>query len=435
MQATQPEQATFLPNHQRVVFHQKPGPSSVIQQANLPLPQRPPHHLLIRVHACSINPKDWKGRKASGNEKIKTCLGEDVSGVVVQCDSQGSNFQVGDRVFCMMNMLEWRGNTRFFRHESSYIPFSRSRPTENTKEHGQIRWGASSEYTVVDERFCAHLPATVSFIDGASVCLASLTALQNLKKAGFSMTSNQSMKDKHVLVHAGAGGVGSWCIQLAKWAGAYVSTTCSERNFNYVQSLGCDRPIDYNTERFDEITNWDKHSGTQPPPNVIVDLIGGDYELRSLGMLSRFDNGMYLHVLNSGWQTYFQRSQYRAVYPFVWIGMILLGTSLDLLQLHPSGEYRFTIVKPSSTDLTFIGKLLESGECRAVIDRVLPFNAESVRNGHDLSENGHCKGKIVLDMMANSKRRQEEEERVQQGVVYAEGKEQHCCSTSSTSRL
>ena len=165
-----------------------------------------------------------------------------------------------------------------------------------------------------------------------------------------------------------------------------------------MKSLGCDRPIDYHTERFDEI-NFEVMG--IPPISIVLDLMGGDYEVRSLSLLSRSDNGMYLHVMNSGWQTYFENSRYKSMWPMVWIGMIGIGLSLDLLGVHPSGDYCFTIVEPSGIDLSFIGKLLKNGSCKAIIDSVLPFSAENMRLGHDKNQNGHCRGKIVLKMNSN----------------------------------
>jgi NADPH:quinone reductase-like Zn-dependent oxidoreductase len=220
-------------------------------------------------------------------------------------------------------------------------------------------------------------------------------------------------------ISAGAGGVGSWAIQLASWAGAYVSCTCSKNNFDFVKSLGCHRPIDYNTEPFEKI-----HWGDVPPPDIVMDLIGGDYELRSLQLLPKkyfgedgatsdikstkqpttanskkcgHLRGHYLHVLNSGWETYFRSSSLKFLMPFMWVGFTAAMLSLStvgLLGLH----YSFTIVLPSSKDLLFISQLLQNKDCRAIIDTILPFNAQNMRIAHDRSEEGHCRGKIVLQV-------------------------------------
>ena len=389
-----------LPTQQLVVYHTASGPSTVIHSAPLPLPTRPPGYLLVRVRAISVNPKDWKGRKQANPKGIKACLGEDIAGDVVASDP-ASPYPPGTRIFAMLNMLEWRGDTRFFQSNTSYLPTTAQRPPETTDSDGKIRWGASAEYTIVQERFATPIPASVSYLEAASVPLAALTALQNLQKCGF--TGKDSLLGRHVLVHAGAGGVGTWVIQLAKLGGAYVSCTCSPSNFEYVESLGCDRPINYHQESF-ELIDWERGG-----PDIVVDLMGGEYELKSLGLLPRRwwrteggeRPGHYLHVLNSGWQTYFQSSWFKRCMPVVWVGFTAAMLSLSTLQLLGL-EYSFTIVCPNSQDLKFIGQLLASGECRAVIDSVLPFSASSMRSAHDKSERGHCRGKIVLAMGAGA---------------------------------
>jgi hypothetical protein len=200
---------TNLPKKHLVVYHKEPGPSSVIESSYLPLPTRREGQLLIKVRAISVNPKDWKSRKRSGSNKVLSCLGEDIAGDVIASDVH-SSFQPGQRVYAMMNMLQWRGNTRFFKNDHSFIPFVSSRSTEKIaisedggrgEEEINIRWGASSEYTVIDERFVAQLPDSISYVDAASVPLASLTALQNLKKCGFSTSNKNSMNGRHILIH------------------------------------------------------------------------------------------------------------------------------------------------------------------------------------------------------------------------------------------
>ena len=209
----------------------------------------------------------------------------------------------------------------------------------------------------------------------------------------------------------------SWAIQLAKWGGAYVSCTCSSSNFELVASLGCDRPIDYHVERFEDI-DWEREGGSGP--DVVLDLIGGEYEMRSLSLLPKrwwgrdgsegkegtegsegtevSRRGHYLHVMNSGWQTYFRSYWLKKVlYPMVLVGFT--STMWSLAQVRVLGlDYSFTIVCPDGQDLALIAALMEQGTCRAVIDSVKEFSAEAMRNGHDKSEAGHCRGKIVLEV-------------------------------------
>eukprot|EP00945_MAST-04E_sp_MAST-4E-sp1_P003080 g3080.t1 len=351
----------------------------------LPLPTRKKGELLIRVRAASVNPKDWKMRQEMRWDLgCKSCFGEDISGDVVDCDSD-SKFRRGDRIFAMLNMLQWRGDARFFRGDSSYLPKVSMREPEHTPQDGAIRWGASSEYTVVEERWCALLPSSISYNDAASTPLAALTAYQTLRKAGLSGPG--SLKGRHVLVHAGAGGVGTWGIQLAKWAGAFVSTTCSPRNNDFVKSIGCDFPIDYHTVRFESAFPDGKG------PDTILDLMGGDYEMRSLNLLPK--GGHYLHVLNSGWKTYFEDSYFKPIFPLVWFGHTLLRYSASAIGLS-SINYHFGVVCPSGDDLCLIASLMEEQKCSPIIDSVVKLSAKDMARAHDKSMGGHCRGKIVV---------------------------------------
>ena len=173
--------AVSLPAQHFCVWHERSGPSSVIVEGMLPMPTRSCGEVLIAVRATSVNPKDWKGRIAA-SPGCKSLLGEDVAGVVVACDPS-SPFPVGTRVFAMMNMLAWRGDTRFFKSDGSYVPKSEPRRPESTAA-GAVRWGASGQYVPIEERFVARIPDNVSFEEAASVPLVALTALQNLRNAG-----------------------------------------------------------------------------------------------------------------------------------------------------------------------------------------------------------------------------------------------------------
>lgn len=131
---------------------------------------------------------------------------------------------------------------------------------------------------------------------------------------------------KRVLVHAGAGGVGSIAIQLAKAQGAHVSTTCSGRNIEVVtQQLGADEAIDYTTTDFESACGGKLY-------DVVVDLMGGDYELKSLCCLK--PRGHFANVLNSGWLAAYPGSQLRASAALLYHS--LMGMLLGALRLGPS---------------------------------------------------------------------------------------------------
>eukprot|EP00878_Enallax_costatus_P006054 GHUV01006350.1.p1 GENE.GHUV01006350.1~~GHUV01006350.1.p1 ORF type:complete len:220 (+),score=69.53 GHUV01006350.1:308-967(+) len=193
------------------------GPPSVLQyERDFPKPSRRKGEVLIKVAAASVNPVDWKTRKGEVPRFTVTrpkIPGGDVAGVVQEADP-GSQFKPGDRVFgCTGQQAPW----------STY--------------------GTYAEYVVAPESTLLPIPERTSFHEAASVPLAAMTAWQAVE-------SSMPLSGKRVLVHAGAGGVGSFAIQIAKAQGAYVATTCSARNADFVtKTLGADRAIDYNKEK------------------------------------------------------------------------------------------------------------------------------------------------------------------------------------------
>ena len=106
--------------------------------------------------------------------------------------------------------------------------------------------------------------------------------------------------------------------------------------------------------------------------------------------------GTYLHVLNSGWQSYFSGWRFRKIlYPAVMVTHTLLRLGMSAVGL--SGlNYAFMVVQPSGEDLALISRLLEERRCVPLIDSVVPLSAKGLAEAHDKSEAGHCRGKIVL---------------------------------------
>jgi NADPH:quinone reductase-like Zn-dependent oxidoreductase len=187
------------------------GGPEVLAYKDVPCPHPSDGEVLVRVHAAGINPVDWKIReghlKGMLNHTFPLILGWDVSGVVESVGRAGiSRLKVGDEVFSRPDIL---------------------------------RDGAYSEYVVIREAEVAIKPKTIDHIHAAAIPLAGLTAWQSLFEAG-GLSSGQK-----VLIHAAAGGVGSFAVQLAKLTGAYVIGTASGKNHDYVRKLGADQVIDY----------------------------------------------------------------------------------------------------------------------------------------------------------------------------------------------
>jgi NADPH:quinone reductase-like Zn-dependent oxidoreductase len=196
---------------------------------------------LIRVHAASVNPVDWKIRGGYGKDRFKhhlpLILGWDVAGTVEAVGSEVERLKPGDAVY---------GYTSLFRD------------------------GAYAEYMVAKEAEIAIKPASLDFVQAAAVPVAALTAWQAMFDTA-RLDANQ-----RVLIHAAAGGVGSMAVQLAKAKGAYVIGTASARNADFLTELGVDEMIDYQATPFETIVH---------DVDVVFDTIGGDTQARSFNVL------------------------------------------------------------------------------------------------------------------------------------------------------
>jgi NADPH:quinone reductase len=192
------------------------GPEVFVQQElDKPIPGK--NEVLVKVYATSINPADCGVRQGLFGLRIKlpALLGYDVSGVVEAIGENVRDFQVGDEVYYAIGIME-----------------------------GQ---GANTEYNVANESIVAKKPTNLSHTEAASVPVAGGTAWAALfNRANIKVGET-------VLIHGGAGGVGSFAIQIAKAAGAYVYTTCGSYDFDLVKSIGADRAIDYRNENFIDI--------------------------------------------------------------------------------------------------------------------------------------------------------------------------------------
>jgi NADPH:quinone reductase-like Zn-dependent oxidoreductase len=213
------------------------GEPDVLVYEEAPLPELGEDDVLIRVHATSVNPFDWKVRRGylAGwlNHTLPLIPGWDVSGVIEAAGPQVSDLRPGDEVYGMADVS---------------------------------RNGAYAEYIVVRASQLAPKPRSVDHIHAAAVPQAALTAWQALFNAG-GLSAGQ-----RVLIHAAAGGVGHFAVQFAKQRGAYVIGTASERNLDFVRELGADEVVDYTTTPFEDVVH---------DVDVVLDTIGGDTQQRS----------------------------------------------------------------------------------------------------------------------------------------------------------
>jgi NADPH:quinone reductase-like Zn-dependent oxidoreductase len=190
------------------------GSTDVLRNEEVEEPKIKSDELLIKVHASSINPIDWKIRKGmlkfiTGN-KFPMILGMDVSGEVLQLGSQVTKFKMGEQIYACLS----------------------------------VPGGGYAEYVAVPEKLAALKPNNISYEQAATIPLAAMTSLQALRDQG------QIKAGQSVLINGASGGVGTFAVQIAKVLGAEVTGVCSSKNIDLVKSLGTDRTIDYHQQDF-----------------------------------------------------------------------------------------------------------------------------------------------------------------------------------------
>lgn len=223
-----------------VRIHAFGGPE-VLRLEEIDVPQPRDDEVLIRVHAASVNPVDYKIRSGGyppvKAQQLPKILGRDIAGVIERCGSAVEQWKEGDAVYAML-------------------------------DGGDA--GGYAEYVCLRGELCAAKPTHLDFTEAAAVPLAAITAWQGEFDHGH-LASGQ-----HELIHGGAGGVGHFAIQFAKARGARVATTVSGRDLDFARSLGADEVIDYRSERFEEQLR---------DIDLVLDLVGGETQERSWEVL------------------------------------------------------------------------------------------------------------------------------------------------------
>jgi len=192
----------------------------------------------------------------------------------------------------------------------------------------------------------------MTFEEAAAIPLAGLTAWQALVDVA------KIKEGDKVLVHAGAGGVGNFAIQIAKSFGAYVATTASKENEEFVKSLGADLVIDYKTEQFEDVVS---------DYDIVLDALGGDVLEKSYQVLKK---GGHL-VSIAGMPSEEDAAKY--------------GVNASSYWLEPQGD-----------QLQKLAELYEKGQLKPVIGEVFELSEQGLQDAHALSETHHAKGKIVI---------------------------------------
>ncbi|MCP3444609.1 NADP-dependent oxidoreductase [Bradyrhizobium sp. CCGUVB14] len=324
------------------------GKPDQVTFADIPRPQPGPDELLVQVHAAGLNPVDNMIAKGLFKPvlplQLPATMGSDLSGVVVEVGSRVTRFKPGDAVFA--SIFDLSGT------------------------------GALTELARVPESAAAPKPANLDFVQAASIPMVGLTSWQALKERA------QLKPGQKVFIPAGAGGIGTFAIQLAKYFGAKVGTTTSTGNIDLVRSLGADEVVDYKTHQFEDVLrNYDAVLGT----------VRGDAIEKSLRILKA---GSTVVSLVGPPDAAFARARGMNFLMVLVFG--LLSRKIIRLASRRGVAYSFLFVRPDGSRLAEIGGLLEAESIRPVIDKVFPF--EQAKDALSYLGQGRAKGKVVVQM-------------------------------------
>jgi NADPH:quinone reductase-like Zn-dependent oxidoreductase len=302
-------------------IHGRGGPDNLVYE-DVPQPHPGPGEVLVRVYATGVivNELRWNEtyETKAGSKRVLPIPGRDLSGMVVEVGPGVPALTEGAEVYAML-------------------------------DYG--RDGAEADYTIALPGELAPKPRPLDYVQAAAVPLSALTAWQGLFEHA-SLVAGQT-----ILIHGGAGGVGVFAVQLARWAGAHVIATASARNREFLRELGADEFIDYTTTRFEDVVH---------DVDLVFDLVGGD-------------------TLQRSWQV-----------------IKLGGTLVSVVSPRPSFEEAkardvhaaWFVVEPNREQLIQIGELIDAGKLRSIIDAVFPLS--QARQAYEQGTKGHMRGKIVL---------------------------------------
>ncbi len=313
---------------QAIVIHEY-GDRNVLKQEQLETPTPGEGELLVKVFACGVNPVDYKIRSGMIGlpRTFPSVLGYDVSGQVSEIGSGVQQFKAGDDVFF-----------------SGLI-------TNN---------GGYAEYCVVNESIVSRKPANVSHIEAATIPLSGQTAWEALFERA-AVTAGES-----VLIHAGAGGVGSLAIQLAKWKRLTIFSTASQpQHIEMIRRLGADHVINYKEADFVEVIQ--EHTDGNGV-DVVFDTVGGDVFGRNFDALKVHGRAVCI-------------VEREAPYP-------LLGAWFKNATIHT------LFMERNRERLDRLANLVSAGKLRAVVGKTLPL--DDAARAHEMVEEGHVGGKVVL---------------------------------------
>ena len=316
-----------------------------LQFTDVPVPQVKDNDVLVEVHAAGLNLLDAKIK--SGEFKLilpyqlPLVLGHDVAGVITQVGKNVKKFKVGDEVY--------------------------SRPAD-------FHIGTFAEFIAIHEKDVALKPKNLTMEAAAAVPLVALTAWQALVERA------NLKKGQKVFIQAGSGGVGTIAIQLAKYLGATVATTASEKSFDLLKTLGADVLIDYKTEDFEEVLkDYDAVLNSQDTKTLE----------KSIRILK--SGGKAISISGPPTPTFAKAA---GVPWIIKIILTLISSSIRKKAKKQHVDYTFLFMRADGEQLGKITTLIESGIIKPIVDKVFPF--EQTNDALAYVESGRAKGKVVV---------------------------------------
>jgi NADPH:quinone reductase-like Zn-dependent oxidoreductase len=281
--------------------------------------------VLVEVEAASINPVDYKVRLGYMKDfvplKFPATIGGDFAGVVKEIRGGGSAFKNGDKVYGQAIVLN--GGS-----------------------------GSFAEFVAANSANTAKAPKTIDFLHAACLPLAGASAVQAIEDA------IKLKKGQRILIHGGAGGIGSIAIQLAKSIGAEIATTVSERDISFVKELGADTVINYHTQEFDEVLK---------DFDAVLDLVGGGTTTKSFKVLRK--GGVLV---------------------------CLAGRPDEALAAKNGITAMGQMTGTDTKHLDRLTALVDNGVIRIHVDKIFTIN--QAREAFTHAELNHPRGKVVLTM-------------------------------------
>ena len=318
-----------------------------LREADVPEPPVGEGDVLVQVHAAGLNQLDEKIRLGEFKQilpyKLQLVLGNDVAGTVLRVGAKVSQFKPGDEVY--------------------------ARPAQD-------RIGTFAERIAVAEEDLALKPASASMAEAGSLPLVALTAWQALVEQG------NVKPGQKVLIHAGAGGVGSIAIQLAKHLGADVATTASAANADFVRSLGANTVIDYREQDFEQLlTGYD----------LVLDSLGGENLEKSLRILK--PGGKAIGISGPPDPAFAREA---GLNPVLRLAIAGLSSKIRRQAKKLGVSYEFLFMRASGEQLRRITELVDDGVLRPVVGKVFDF--DNTPEALQSLAGGGIRGKAVVTL-------------------------------------